>query len=202
MDENICLFDMDGTLADYDTALERDLNKIMSPFEKEQFDLGNFGVHGKDHPAWMSSRIDMIRSIPGWWLNLDKFRLGFEIFEDAHDWLHFDCHILTKGNKRIPNGWKEKVEWCNKFLPEDVKVTITQDKGMVYGKVLVDDYPDYIKMWLKWRPRGLVIMPAHKHNLNFYHRQVIRYTGKNREQVRKALEAAFSRKSGESLNYE
>tara|TARA_Y100000310_G_C20512920_1_gene729762 strand:+ start:436 stop:588 length:153 start_codon:yes stop_codon:yes gene_type:complete len=48
-------------------------------------------------------------------------------------------------------------------------MTITEDKGIVYGKVLVDDYPCYIKRWLENRPRGLVIMPAHSYNRDFEH---------------------------------
>jgi len=56
-----------------------------------------------------------------------------------------------------------------------VQVTLTEDKGLVYGKVLVDDWPPYIERWLTWRPRGLVIMPARRWNATFTHPQVLRY---------------------------
>lgn len=68
-------------------------------------------------------------------------------------------------------------------------ITITRDKGLVYGKVLVDDYPGYIERWLKWRKNGLVIMPASKSNKDFKHEQVIRYDGSNLEEVSLAMES-------------
>jgi hypothetical protein len=58
----------------------------------------------------------------------------------------------------------------------DAQVTITQDKGLVYGKVLFDDWPGYITRWLEWRPRGLVLMLDHSWNQGFQHDNVIRIT--------------------------
>jgi hypothetical protein len=64
---------------------------------------------------------------------------------------------------------------------------LTRDKGLVYGTVLVEDYPKYIKRWLKWRKRGLVIMPANEFNGSLRHPQVIRYDGGNLKDVREAM---------------
>jgi hypothetical protein len=86
------------------------------------------------------------------------------------------------------------VEWCNKYLKEYIKgVTITNDKGLVYGKVLVDDFPDYIISWLKHRPRGLIIMPAHDFNKDFKHPNVVRYDGTNIEEVKERLLKQFNK---------
>ena len=63
----------------------------------------------------------------------------------------------------------------------------------MYGKVLVDDWPEYISRWLKWRPRGLVIMPASQSNAGFTHPQVIRYDGSNAEQVTREMQLAMHR---------
>jgi hypothetical protein len=71
-------------------------------------------------------------------------------------------------------------------------VTITHDKGLVYGAVLVDDWPDYILKWLEHRPRGLVIMPAHDHNAGFTHHNVVRYDGTNIDEVKARMFARFS----------
>ena len=85
-------------------------------------------------------------------------------------------------------AWGEKLEWCRLHLPEDVQVTLTEDKGLVYGRVLVDDWPPYVLRWLEWRKRGLVIMPAREWNEGFEHRQVIRYVaGQNDAEVLQAL---------------
>lgn len=101
--------------------------------------------------------------------------------------------ILTKGPRTKSMAWKEKVEWCNKYLLFQHGITITGDKGLVYGKVLVDDYPSYILSWLMWRPRGIVIMPAHKYNENFKHSNVIRYDGTNLEKIKLILQKTYDR---------
>jgi len=53
--------------------------------------------------------------------------------------------ILTQGPKKNPASWSGKKKWIDKNLGQDVDITITRDKGLVYGKVLVDDYPGYIE---------------------------------------------------------
>ena len=102
--------------------------------------------------------------------------------------LGFKNNILTKGPKHCPNAWKEKVEWCHEELFKStltmrrlwqrekwsLDIHIVSDKAIVYGKMLVDDYPPYVEAWLKHRPRGLVFMPAHKYNEDFTHPNVIR----------------------------
>jgi hypothetical protein len=72
-------------------------------------------------------------------------------------------------------------------------------KGRVYGRVLYDDYPDYMLKWLKNRPRGLGIMPVTQANKNFTHPQVVRYDGTNHKVVERALQAVFNRKPMEGL---
>jgi hypothetical protein len=61
--------------------------------------------------------------------------------------------------------------WCNKHLPGR-QITITMDKSLTYGRVLVDDYPDYALGWLEHRPRGLVIMPKSEACKGFSHNNV------------------------------
>ena len=45
-----------------------------------------------------------------------------------------------------PTRVDREAQWCQHHLP-GVPVTITMDKGLVYGKVLVDDYPPYVERW-------------------------------------------------------
>ena len=70
---------------------------------------------------------------------------------------------------------------------------------MVYGKVLYDDYPDYIERWLKHRPRGLVVMPVNDHNKSFDHPNVFKWYGTNISELRIAFELTYYRKPGEPL---
>ena len=187
--ENIALFDMDNTLCDYDGAMRRDLIAIDGLSESLPIDFH------KQAPNYIVKRMALIKNQPDWWLNLPELKIGMEIYKIAKE-IGFDIHILTKGPKTKPNAWTEKVKWCHSHLGEDVKITITSDKSLVYGKVLVDDYPDYVLDWLKWRKRGTCIMPEHKYNENFRHPQVLKYNGNNMEDVKRTLNRAYNRVPG------
>jgi len=97
---------------------------------------------------------------------------------------------LTQGPRKNPYAWSGKKKWIDRNLGEDQDVTMTRDKGLIYGKILVDDFTGYVERWLGWRKRGLVIMPASKENEGYSHEQVIRYNGENLEEVREAMEKA------------
>lgn len=196
MKDQIALFDLDGTLADYHTQIEMDLRKMMCPHE-----IWMPNIHDNYNlPPYLEARKQAITRQEGWWLKLQCFKLGWDIFDIAKS-IGFCIEILTKGSIKKSMAWKEKVEWCEKYISEPYGITITRNKGMVYGKVLVDDYPSYIEEWLKWRPRGLVIMPAHKYNETFTHPNVIRYDGKNLDRVQKCLQRAFTREDGEEVDW-
>lgn len=184
----MCLFDLDGTLANHDGALIKDMSSIMSPNELP-FVRKN---EDEKEPAYIKERIRLIRSQRNWWENLDILPLGFAIYEMARK-IGFQIHVLTKGPWSTPYGWSEKVIWVRKHLHEDVKICLVEDKSIVYGRILVDDYPPYVKDWLKYRPRGLVIMPAHPYNEQFKHPQVIRCDGSNMNDVSVAMIKAYER---------
>lgn len=190
--ENIALFDMDGTLCDHDKALFSELEKLRNPSEEKVYSL-----HSRIYPDYIKARANLIRQQESWWENLPKLKLGWDILKIAKE-QGFKIMILTQGPKDKPAGWSGKMKWISKNLP-DVDVTITRDKGLVYGKILVDDYPKYILKWLEHRPRGLVIMPANSLNKTFQHPNVIRYDGKNIEKVKETLIKIKNRKAGEKL---
>jgi 5'(3')-deoxyribonucleotidase len=190
--EKVALFDLDGTLADYHSALKDDLEKIRSPYEPE---IENIDFDRA--PPHLEARRHLITSQPGWWRRLEKFQLGWNVLEMTSE-IGFSHVILTKGPVRKPSAWSEKVEWVTEHSHEcsplhGTGIIITLDKGLVYGRVLVDDYPDYVERWLQWRPRGLVIMPAQPWNETFMHPSVVRYTGSNDSEVNSRLKEAFER---------
>jgi phosphoglycolate phosphatase-like HAD superfamily hydrolase len=182
----VAYFDMDGTLADYEGALVRDLGKLKSPEEPK---LGS--IYRADLPSYIKERAKLIKNAGSWWENLDRFQLGWDILGEAKN-LNFRIVILTQGPRNNAEAWSHKLKWCDKHLP-DIEVCITRDKGLHYGRVLVDDYPEYITRWLEYRPRGVVIMPAHDYNEDFKHKNVVRYDGTNLDKVRAALSAAYNR---------
>jgi len=171
----VILFDMDGTLACYKEQMVVDLQQLASPGEP-MFDL-----HG-DAPKWFENRMDAIKRQPGWWEGLAIHPLGMELWYEAGR-IGFHRQILTKGPMKTPNAWTEKLKWCyNKLNHHSVTITSAPEadyhKGLVYGRVFVDDYPEYMEAWLAWRKNGVGIMIADESNAGFKHPNVIRYDGK------------------------
>lgn len=154
----IALIDMDGTVADFDTAMRAELEALRAPNEDPKLDETAY-----EELPHMKARRRLVKSKPGFWSGLSKIQAGFDIIEllSAND---FKLHVLTKGPKNSPAAYMEKIQWCREHMPEGTPVTISDDKGLVYGKVLVDDWPSYIEAWVKWRPRGYVISVAQPWN--------------------------------------
>ena len=191
MDGRVGLFDMDGTLFDYVGQLRADLKKIMAPEETEPVNLWDESL------PHIKARMSLIKNQPGWWRNLPKFHLGWEVYNVAIN-IGFCIDILTKGPLSKSQAWAEKVECIAYHFGEDVVPNIVgKTKKRYYGRFLCDDYPEYVEDWLKHRPRGLVIMPAHDYNEGFTHPNMIRYDGYNLDEVEAALEAVYARKDGE-----
>lgn len=182
---------MDGTLCDFDGALTRDLNKINSPYDPAYLP----GPDDSSDPPYILARKAMIKRQPDWWLKLAKFRLGWDVLTIAIK-AGYQPHILSKGPFSNADAWRQKHEWCRRELGP-TPITLTEDKGLVYGRILVDDWPPYIEAWLAWRKNGTVIMPAHRWNVGYTHPQMIRYDGTNIASVESAILAQYDRNLGE-----
>jgi len=186
----VAYFDMDGTLADYDGAMWKSLEELRCPHEQPWSDRRGM------EPGYIKARMKLIKSHGSWWANLPRFQLGWDVLAIAQE-LDFRIMILTQGPRRNPVAWSHKVEWCMKHLP-DIEICITRDKGLSYGRVLVDDFPEYVDRWLQWRPRGVAIMPAHDYNEGYSHPNCLRYDGGNIDEVKESLSWARAREAGQS----
>lgn len=148
--DNVALVDMDGTLCDFHNQLERDLEKVLGD------DRQKISAKTLREVEWL------IRRDGGWYRNLKPLPLGFQIV-DLLKSIGFRIMIMTKSSKESKNAWSEKAAWISEHLP-DVDMMVTMDKGLVYGKVLVDDYPTHFLRWMERRPRGKVVMPVQPWN--------------------------------------
>lgn len=196
-DDQIALVDLDDTVAGYSKALREKMRALQAPSEPE------FQDRVPTELPHIEARRKLIQRQPGFWRDLEPFALGFEVVKELKD-VGFQLHVLTKGPRTTPNAWGEKLEWCTKWLPE-ATVTVAGDKSLVYGRILVDDWPTYFEKWLQVRPRGLVVCIAHPWNEEYArgsskeHPNVLRYDGSNPQELRTALAAARDRSPGESL---
>jgi hypothetical protein len=181
--DDICLWDLDGTLADLSKAMDAQLKKIEGPFKIPKYE-------GR-RPDWLEARRSLIKKVPGFWRNLERVPLGFELLNIARG-LKFENHVLTKGPSTTNSAWTEKKEWCDEHVP-DLDVHISQKKSLLYGKILVDDWPGYFLPWLKVRPRGIVITIAQSWNKDVDHPRVFRYDGNNLELIISEMTKAKNR---------
>ena len=178
----IALIDLDGTLADFDGEMARRMALLSAPGEPD------YGTGYNDVPPHIEARRDLIKHTPGFWEGLARIELGFQVVDHLRE-TGYQLNVLTKCSKRNAPAWAEKINWCCKHIP-DAAYTITEMKSLVYGRVLVDDYPPYFLPWLEVRPRGVVIAIAHPWNEGINHPRVIRYDGTNMNEVKAAIDLA------------
>lgn len=191
--EQICLFDMDGTLFDYEGTMRADLTKLRGPNEPDPMTMN---IWDEDAYPWLTARMHLIKMVPGWWRKLPKLKEGWEIYNIVKK-IGFQTQILTKGPSSKPHVWSEKVRCIRKhFAKEEISsINITEDKKGQYGRVLVDDFGPYMDKWLKHRCRGLGIMPVNTNNKDYKHENVVKYDGSTDSlaEVFRALRAAYRR---------
>ncbi len=176
----VALMDLDGTLCDYNGALKRDMAKILG---------------ATTLPQDVTERIEvLVKSQTGWYRNLKPLPLGLKIYQTLRE-IGFQIVVCSKGSRVSKNSWTEKMEWVAEHLDDDVLVNLTQAKQIVYGRVMVDDYPAHFKPWLEKRPRGIVIVPDQPWNseIETGDRIIKVHTLEDVEDARLTLEEAFSR---------
>jgi 5'-nucleotidase len=185
--QRVALIDLDSSVADYDKALTAAMKAIQSPGEPE--------YKGRSYPdkeePHIEARRKLIQRQPNFWKDLPELKLGFDIVNEMRR-IGYRLHILSKGPISSPYAWTEKLLWQQAHLP-DAQTTITSDKSLCYGRVLLDDYPDYFLGWLDKRPRGIVIAVAHPWNQGVKHERVYRYDGSNLALMKEVLQKAYDR---------
>ena len=89
VDDIVAAFDMDGTLADYDAGMFAALQELHSEYEPP---LAFERMHNL--PPVYERRRKLICKVPGFWINLKPFELGFNVLRGAVE-AGFDSNCCT-----------------------------------------------------------------------------------------------------------
>lgn len=192
-DPRWALLDLDSSLADYTGSMTPRMRELQSPWETP--------YEGRDPSEkelpHLEARRKLIQRTPGFWSGLGRIETGFALVNVMRE-VGFPLHVLTKGPATAHNAFGEKVEWVQRHLP-GIPITLSDDKSMVYGRVLYDDFAPYFESWLQHRPRGLVVCLAQPWNVDYApggskaRPNVLRYDGTNLAEARARLEFAYNR---------
>lgn len=197
--DQVSLIDLDSNIADYDKSLHYHMNRLRAP--EEPIFTGRYESGGE--PPHIEARRKLIQAYPGFWRDLEPIPLGFQVVNELRA-IGFRLHVLTKGPKGTPSAFTEKKQWCDRYIP-DAALTIAGDKSLVYGKILMDDFPPYFTQWLRVRPRGLVITVAQPWNADYArggsleHSNVFRFDGTNLDELKQIIQRVYHRKSNQPL---
>mgnify|MGYP003575035792 CR=1 FL=1 len=195
MTKPVALFDLDGTLCDFNTAMAQYMVRLASPLEPPV----DYAMYDQENESqWMRERRRLIKNQPGFWSSLHPLPLGMRLLSLAMDLCR--VVIFTKAPLKQPIAFTEKAQWCARHIVGQYDLSIVTDKGLHYGRLLVDDWPSYITKWLEHRPRGHVIMPAHPYNAGFVHPQVTRVGLENIDDGFRVIEAVADQRSARPVD--
>lgn len=88
----------------------------------------------------------------------------------------FEFYIVTSPSGAVST--KEKIEWLEGSFGR-VKTVVTKHKHLIHGDILVDDYPENVRDWLKTHPTGRCLIPATHYIDNELKRVGMDYHGPN-----------------------
>lgn len=171
------LIDLDGTLVNFSQPLRDAQMALLAPGEAPLLEADD-----EEKYPHVKARRRLIKNQPGFWQNLPRLERGFRVVKIMSE-VGFRLTVLTRGPRPNLNAWTEKALWVRQQpeLQQARTIVMDDEKAMVYGRVLMDDWIPYIEPWLKKRPRGWVILPDQPWNQGFTHPRVLRHTDNDGE---------------------
>jgi hypothetical protein len=182
----IALIDFDGTLCNYDQALDAGIKSCSSPEQYKEIDKQLAAHRGRDELEemwpWFKNLVKMVKAQPDWWFKLEKLPTADPLISRLKE-IGFTIRGLTAAPYGNPDASAQKLRWFQANIDPVISgngstIMLGRDKALVYGRVLFDDWPSYFLPWLKSHPRGIVFCPAWKWNDTTEvrsHPRVIRY---------------------------
>lgn len=182
-DRPVALVDLGDTLCDCSGVLHQWLAQLRGPGEHAEDE------HLQPLPPHLEARRRLVMAAPGFWAALPPLPRGLELLDLLRD-EGYAVHVLTKGPKESPAAWADKVAWCRLHVP-GVPVVVTDDKSLVQGDLLVDDWFPYVQRWQQRHPGALAIVPARPWNVGAATQpHCVRYDGLDPSGLRAELRAS------------
>jgi 5'-nucleotidase len=169
--QKIALIDMDHTLVDYETAMHREVDKIIDTNESKGW-TERAKYYGMVCPDFRAARRELIWNNAGWWKNMPPLRIG-ALIRAILLTEGYKIVILTKAPYESLNAFTEKAEWCKVRFPEDTLLITNNRKDLVYGDIFVDDSPHNVEPWLNRWQTSRAILPVTPYNRGFDHPRAI-----------------------------
>ena len=148
----VVYFDADGVLADF-----------RGRCDEFGIKYNPMGVYDEkvDIKMW-----DEIRKDDHFYLHLKPVEGSVDLFKNLSK--DYRCEVLTaipKEKWNIPNAGQDKIDWCKKYLGEDVKVNLCyrrEKQNYVKGRntILVDDLFKNIQEWERQGGCGILFTTA------------------------------------------
>ena len=119
MHKKILYIDMDGVLADFDSAVAK-----LSPEVREQY---------RGH----------LDDVPGLFLQMDPIPGAIDAALQLAE--RFDTYILSTAPWNNPSSWADKVTWIQRHLgkPYEKRLILSHHKDLLKGDFLIDDRPKH-----------------------------------------------------------
>lgn len=177
------LYDVDGTLFNFEKKIIQDLNAMNSPNEQEITAL-----YREDIPDHLWDRMTYIKNQPGWWFTLPKIDNGFKLWEFTKN-RGFRHVIVAKAPSCNELAIAEKIINIRKHFGRNVPFHIVSDeesyvKTDVKGDIIVEDSAMFAENWLEANPLGWSILMDNKYNKDFNHDRCVRFNGAFTEELR------------------
>jgi len=154
--------DLDGVVADFNTAMLGDYNALpeVQAGTVPGLLMSQLNYNFEQLDPAIFTRLRTIFNTPGFFLKLKPLPNAIEILTRFRDngFPSIICTAPTRDHNNLINGKSadEKFSWVQQHLPlcgNDIMVT--KDKFYTGTDMLIDDYPPNITLWCEQNPNGV-----------------------------------------------
>ena len=175
MNRPVVLVDVDGVLADFQTAAFKEIDRIGIKLTIDEYNLSQRMWDFCAHPKLEAHRAEIQQSWKraGFCAEIKPYagaRDGIKMLREVAD--VYACTAHMRGN---PTWVHERDEWLIEHFAFDHKHLIhTHAKYRVHGDMLIDDKPSNVEKWMARHPHAFAILWSQPYNIDATMRGALR----------------------------